>query len=138
MIESVLIGAGSKLAFNVVNSWFAKAEKKDERKYLQDKETLAAHLELARINSRNKVSNATRSLCALMVIGGWVYIGIYAMHHPVETDILIPIKHGLIGRLFNQPESVMVEGRTPGVLFQYWFEVTIAFVTMFSLPSRRR
>ncbi len=138
MIESVLVGAGSKLAFNLVNSFFHNSEKKAERKYLQDKALLSAHVELARINSKNKLSNATRSLCAIMIMGSWCFIGIYAMYHPTETDVLIPLQHGFLSRLFSQPDSMIAAGRTPGVLFQSWFEVTIAFVTMFSLHSRRR
>ena len=138
MIESILVGAGSKLVFNLVNSWFHNAEKNSERAHLRNQEEIRAHIELAKINQKNVISNITRSACSLMIFGTWCFIGIYAMYNPTETDILIPIKHGILGRLFNQPESVVVEGRTPGVLFQAWFEVTIAFVTMFSLHSRRR
>lgn len=137
MIESVLVGAGSKIVFNLINSWFHNAEQKAERKYLQDKALLAGHLELARIRQKNFIMNLTASVCAVMVIGTFCFIGIYAMYHPTETDILIPINHGLLGRLFNQPDAVIETGRTPGVLFQQFFEVTIALVTMFALPSKR-
>ena len=34
-------------------------------------------------------------------------------------------------------EAVIEAGRTPGVLFQAWFEVMIALITMFSLPIKR-
>lgn len=138
MIESLLVGAGSKLLFNLVNSFFHNQEKKSERKYLQDEKLLDAHIKLAEITNSNKLANLTRSICAIMIIGTWCFIGIYAMYNPGETDILMPIKPGLLGKLFNQPDAVVVAGRTPGVLFQSWFEVTIAFVAMFSLHSRRR
>jgi len=138
MIESVLVGAGSKLLFNIVNSFFHNSEKKAERKYLKDKDLLHAHIELAKLNISNPLANATRGLCAIMIISSWCFIGIYAMMNPTETDILIPLKHGWVSGFFNQPNSIVVPGRTPGVLFQAWFEVTIAFVTMFSLSSRRR
>jgi len=138
MIESVLVGAGSKLLFNVVNSWFHNSEKKSERKYLQDKELLQAHIQLAKITNSNPISNITRCICAIMIMGSWCFIGIFAMYNPTETDVPIPITHGWLGSMFNQPESIIQAGRTPGILFQAWFEVTIAFVTMFSLHSRRR
>jgi hypothetical protein len=138
LIESVLVGAGSKIIFNLVNSFFHNSEKKAERKYLQDKELIAAHIQLAKINASNPISNITSSLCALMIFGSWCFIGIYAMIHPTETDVLIPLQHGIISKLCNQPESIVVPGRTPGILFQAWFEVTIAFVSMYALPSRRR
>jgi hypothetical protein len=138
MIESILVGAGSKLIFNVVNSWFYNSEKNSERLHLREEAQIKAHIELMKLTNKNIIANLTRSICAFMVFGTWCFIGVYAMYHPTETDILIPLKHGLIGRLFNQPESLVVPGRTPGILFQAWFEVTIAFVTMFSLHSRRR
>ena len=138
MIESILVGAGSKLLFNVVNGWFHHADKKAERKYLQDKDLMRAHIELAELHSSNPISNITRAVCALMIFGSFCYIGLYAMHNPTETDILIPLRHGFIGRLFNQPEAMVVEGRTPGVLFQTWYEVVICFASMYALPSRRR
>jgi len=138
MIESVLAGAGSKLIFTLVTSWFHNSEKKSERKYLKGKEMVDAHIELAKIHSNNPLMNATQSALAIMAMGAWCFIGIYAMMHPTETDILIPIKHGwLSGMLFNQPDAVVAAGRTPGVLFQAWFEVMIALITMFSLPVKR-
>jgi hypothetical protein len=138
LIESILVGAGSKLIFNLVNSFFHGREKREERKKLKTQAELEAHIELAKITNKNLISNLTRSMCALMIFGTWCFIGVYAMLYPTVTDVLIPIKHGIISKLVNQPEAVVVEGRTPGILFQAWFEVTIAFVTMFSLHSRRR
>jgi hypothetical protein len=138
MIESILVGAGGKLLFNIVNSFFHSRERKAERKYLQDKELLDAHVQLAKINSGNIISNLTRSVCALMIMSTWCFIGAYAMMNPTETDILIPIEHGWLSKFFNQPEAVVKPGRTPGILFQHWFQVTISFVTMFSLPSKQR
>jgi hypothetical protein len=138
MIESILVGAGSKLIFNLANSFFYGREKREERKKLKTQAELEAHIELAKITNKNLISNLTRSMCALMIFGTWCFIGVYAMLYPTVTDVLIPIKHGIISKLVNQPEAVVVEGRTPGILFQAWFEVTIAFVTMFSLHSRRR
>ena len=138
MIEAVAIGVGAKLLTTVVNGWFHGADKRADREALQGKETREAHLELARLNLSNPIANITRSICALMIFGSFCYIGLYAMHNPTETDVLIPLRHGFFSRLVSQPESVVVEGRTPGVLFQTWYEVVICFASMYALPSRRR
>jgi len=138
MIEAVAIGVAAKLATNIVNGWFHNSEKKAERKYLRDKDLADKHVEIQKLTLSNPVANITRSICSLMIFGSFCYIGIYAMHHPTETDVLIPLKHGFLSRLWNQPESVVVEGRTPGVLFQSWYEVVICFASMYALPSRRR
>jgi len=137
MIESVLAGAGSKLIFTLVTSWFHNSEKKSERKYLTEKHMVEAHIELAKINANNPLMNATQSLLAVMAMGAWCFIGIYAMRHPTETDVLIPITTGWLMGMFNQPEAIIAAGRTPGVLFQAWFEVMIALITMYSLPVKR-
>jgi len=137
MIASILTGAGAKLIFNLVNGWFYNRERKNERKYLQDYKILQAHIQLAKANQRNLIFNATHSICAIAIFFSWCFIGIYAMLHPTETDILIPLHHGFLSRLFNQPDAVVTPGRTPGVLFSSWFEITISFATMYALPSRR-
>ena len=138
MIESVAIGVGAKLLTNVVNSWFHHSEKKAERKYLKDQELVEKHVELQKLTLSNPIANITRSITSLMIFGSFCYIGIYAMHNPGETDILIPLKQGFFSRLWTQPESIVKAGRTPGVLFQTWYEVVICFASMYALPSRRR
>jgi hypothetical protein len=137
LVEAVLIGAIPKLLFNVVNSWFHNSEKKSERKYLQDVELMEHHIKLAEMNGKNYLLNLTQCICALLVMTSWCFIGIWAMIYPTETDMLIKMTPGFFAKLFNQPAEIVVPGRTPGILFQAWFEVTIAFITMFSLPAKR-
>jgi hypothetical protein len=137
MFESFILGAGSKILVNVINSMFSLSEKKSERKYLNNKELLEGHIELAKINSKNLIMQWTQSICTVMIFATLAFICVWAMIYPDQTDVLVPIKHGLISRLFNQPESVAIQGSTPGVLFQYVFEIVVMVAGAFCIPTRK-
>ena len=140
MIENFLLGAGSKLVANLVNNWMAnqaEARRSAELRAIQDHQVIMAHANLAKENNKGFISQLTRGVIYIMITVAFCYMGYYGIHNPDAHDVLVPVRHGFLSKLFDKADIVRVQINGSVLLYQWW-ELMQMILGAFVIPSRKR
>jgi len=141
MIENFLIGAGSKVVSNVINSWLANSAENTRLSHLREEKAIHAHVELAKVTANDWASKLTRGIIYMMLSGTFCYMGIYFMTQINVESVgmaLVGTKRGLLSGLFNQPTHTTKEVNIFLMFFESWVNIIETCLSAFVIPSRKR
>ena len=132
-----LIGAGVKLVSNVVNSWFSNSAEHSRNLLLKDKESIEANIKLLEASNANWITQFSRATTFAAITLTFCWITIYSMYNPEETSILIDVKGGWLSSIFRQPDKVVQEVKSSGIVFDRCFSIMEAVIGAFVMRSKR-
>lgn len=131
------MGAGIKLAGNLVTSWMENAAEERRAAIMRDADIVKAQTELTKEVNKNATMVFARAFiyCALTLT--WCYMGIYGLsQESLETSVLIPNDPGFFGKLFHSQELRKVDIKGTTLLYQWW-QIMEMIMGAFVMPSKR-
>jgi len=138
MISNLLMGAAFKMGANVINTWMANKADEHRANMLKDADIVKAHIELAKENNKDLFTKISRSVIFFMLTGTFCYMGLFVLHNYADfQEGLIPVKPGLISKLFSHTEYKAV-GSGWNIIFFQFFQIMEMVIGFFVVPSRRR
>jgi|32_taG_2_1085360.scaffolds.fasta_scaffold00922_8 hypothetical protein len=140
MIENFLMGAGAKMANNLVMGWLENSAEERKANAMKDAEVIRANVELVRETNKNHIASLSRALIFTLLTLAWCWMGIAGYMglggHAVETTALVPQSHGLFSRLFNQTELAPIPMKGTIPIYQ-WYQIMEMMMGAFVMPSRK-
>lgn len=141
-VLNTVIGAGIKLAANLVNFWLEQRRQDQLLLAARDDQTLKAMLDnqieqakdpFVKVTRRILFLSITLTMCFLMVF--------YALNPHISYDVIVPkgesSKWGIFSWVFGGKDWVTVK-MTGGLLLTSFFDLCFMVVGFYAIPSRRR
>ena len=135
---SFLMGAGIKLASNVINSHMHNAAEERRHNSNLDDKTLKEQVKLAREINKDIIGKLNRSVIFILITVTFCYITIYSLMHPTETSILVENSAGFFTKFKSHAKESAVTVHNSGYVFGKAFIIIEMVVGSFVVPSRRR
>lgn len=138
MIQNFLMGAGAKMANNLVMGFFENQAEERRANAMKDAEVIRAHVELIKETNKNKIASISRAIIFILLTLAWCWMGIagYMGGGGSEMTALVPQTSGFFARLFNQSTLAPIEMKGSIPIFQ-WFQIMEMMMGAFVMPSRR-
>lgn len=141
-VLNTVIGAGIKLAANLVNFWLEQRRQDQLLLAARDDQTLKAMLDnqieqakdpFVKVTRRILFLSITLTMCFLMVF--------YALNPHISYDVIVPkgesSRWGIFSWVFGGKDWVTVK-MTGGLLLTSFFDLCFMVVGFYAIPSRRR
>ena len=141
-ILNTILGAGIKLACNLINSWLE--QKRQDQMMLAARDT--AMLEAIIKNQEHQASDpfvkATRRILFMTITFTMCYLMIYYAHNPTITyDIIVPkgdgAKWGFFSWVFGGKEWEVVT-LSGGLMLSSFIDLCFMVVGFYAIPSKKR
>jgi len=141
VIENFLMGAGAKLANNLVMGWLENQSEERKANAIRDKDILKAHVELVKETNKNHIASFSRAIIFILITLAWCWMGIAGYmglggEGQIETTALVPQQTGLLSRLFNQTDLAPIEMKGAIPIYQ-WYQIMEMMMGAFVMPSRK-
>lgn len=143
-MTNVALGAGIKLAVNVVNGIMAGRREEKQTMLLRDKTSLEAQIALVKAQSNDTFTKVTRRILFFTLTGTYCWLLIWYSANPEITyDVLVPKTPGtgsMLSFIFGGRDKVEFDTiQLSGGLLLYQFQHVVQMVIGFyCVPSRQR
>jgi len=141
-ILNTILGAGIKLAANMINSWLEQKRQDQMMLAARDNKMMEAMLQnqlqqakdpFVKVTRRILFMSLTFTLCYLMIF--------YAMNPNITYDIIVPkgdgARWGIFGWVFGGKDWEVVR-LTGGLLLMSFMDLCFMVVGFYAIPSKRR
>ena len=141
-VLNTIIGAGIKLACNLINSWLEQKRQDQMMLAARDHKMMEAMLENQLQQAKDPFVKVTRRILFMSITFTLCYLMIfYAMNPQITYDIIVPkgesAKWGLFSWVFGGNEWEVVR-LTGGLLLMSFMDLCFMVVGFYAIPSKRR
>ena len=141
-ILNTVLGAGIKLACNLVNAWLEQKRQDQMMLAARDKDILEAIFKNQKEQARDPFVKITRRVVVMSITFTMCYLMIYYAHNPTITyDSIVPngegSKWGLFGWVMGGKDWTIVK-LTGGLLLSSFMDLCFMVVGFYAIPSKRR
>lgn len=141
-IFNTVLGAGIKLACNLINSWLEQKRQDQMMLAARDSETMRAILENQSQQASDPFVKATRRILFMSITFTMCYLMVYYAHNPsISYDVIVPrgdgAKWGLFSWVFGGKDWEVVK-LTGGLMLSSFIDLCFMVVGFYAIPSKRR
>ena len=143
-VLNTIIGAGIKLACNLINAWLEQKRQDQMMLAARDSEVVKAMLDNQIQQASDPFVKMTRRILFLMITGTLCYLMIfYALNPQVSYDIIVPknasgTTGGFFSWLLGSTRDYDVVTLTGGLLLSSFMDLCFMVVGFYAVPSKRR
>jgi hypothetical protein len=141
-IFNTILGAGIKLACNLINSWLEQKRQDQMMLAARDNDMLQAIIKNQESQSGDSFVKATRRILFMSITFTMCYLMIYYAHNPnIQYDIIVPkgegTKWGFFGWIFGGKDWEVVT-LTGGLMLSSFIDLCFMVVGFYAIPSKKR
>ena len=143
-VINTIIGAGIKLACNLINAWLEQKRQDQMMLAARDSAIVKAMLDNQIQQASEPFVKMTRRVLFLMITGTLCYLMIfYALNPQVSYDIIVPknsngFTGGFFSCLLGSTRDYDVVTLTGGLLLSSFMDLCFMVVGFYAVPSKRR
>jgi hypothetical protein len=141
-ILNTIIGAGIKLACNLINAWLEQRRHNQILLAARDNEMLQALISNQSEQASDSFVKVTRRVLFMSITFTMCYLMVYYAHNPgITYDIIVPkgenARWGFFSYLFGAKEWDVVE-MTGGLMLSSFMDLCFMVIGFYAIPSKRR
>ena len=141
-ILNTILGAGIKLAANLINSWLEQKRQDQMMLAARDQKMMDAMLANQMQQAKDPFVKVTRRILFMSITFTLCYLMIfYAMNPNITYDIIVPkgdgAKWGIFGYIFGGKDWEVVR-LTGGLMLMSFMDLCFMVVGFYAIPSKRR
>ena len=141
-ILNTILGAGIKLACNLVNAWLEQKRQDQMMLAARDEKIVSAYLNNQAEQSKDPFVKITRRVLFMSITFTMCYLMIYYAHNPgITYQIIVPNGEstglGFFSWLIGGKDWTVVE-LTGGLLLSSFMDLCFMVVGFYAVPSKRR
>jgi hypothetical protein len=141
-ILNTIIGAGIKLACNLINAWLEQKRQDQLALAARDEKMLDALIASQSENARDPFVKVTRRILFMSITFTMCFLMIYyAMNPSITYNIIVPkgdgAKLGFFSWIFGGKDWEMVQ-MTGGLMLASFMDLCFMVVGFYAIPSKRR
>lgn len=141
-ILNTILGAGIKLACNLINAWLEQKRQDQMMLAARDNEMMKAMLENQAQQASDPFVKVTRRLLFMSITFTMCYLMIYYAHNPtISYEIIVPkgdgAKWGLFSWIFGGKDWDVVR-LTGGLMLSSFIDLCFMVVGFYAIPSKKR
>ena len=141
-ILNTILGAGIKLACNLINSWLEQKRQDQMMLAARDSAMLEAMIKNQEQQASDPFVKATRRILFMTITFTMCYLMIYYAHNPTITyDIIVPkgdgAKWGFFSWIFGGKECEVVT-LSGGLMLSSFIDLCFMVVGFYAIPSKKR
>ena len=141
-VLNTIIGAGIKLACNLINSWLEQKRQDQMMLAARDHKMMEAMLENQIRQASDPFVKITRRVLFMSITFTMCYLMMFYAHNPAITyDVIVPkgdnAKWGLFSWVFGGQDWKVVK-LTGGLLLTSFMDLCFMVVGFYAIPSKRR
>jgi len=141
-IFNTILGAGIKIACNVINSWLEQKRQDQLLLAARDQSMLDAMLKNQSEQAKDPFVKITRRVLFMSITFTMCYLMIYYAHNPTITyDIIVPkgegFKLGFFSWIFGGKDWEVVQ-LTGGLMLSSFMDLCFMVVGFYAVPSKKR
>jgi hypothetical protein len=141
-ILNTILGAGIKLACNLINSWLEQKRQDQMMLAARDNTMLEAIIKNQAQQASDPFVKATRRILFMTITFTMCYLMIYYAHNPTITyDIIVPkgdgAKWGFFSWIFGGKEWEVVT-LSGGLMLSSFIDLCFMVVGFYAIPSKKR
>jgi len=141
-IFNTILGAGIKLACNLINSWLEQKRQDQMMLAARDNEMMRAMLDNQAQQASDPFVKVTRRILFMSITFTMCYLMVYYAHNPdISYEIIVPrgdgSKWGLFSWVFGGKDWEVVK-LTGGLMLSSFIDLCFMVVGFYAIPSKRR
>jgi hypothetical protein len=141
-ILNTIIGAGIKLACNLINSWLEQRRQNQILLAARDNEMLKALISNQSEQASDSFVKVTRRVLFMSITFTMCYLMVYYAHNPeIRYDLIVPkgesARWGFFSYLFGAKEWDVVQ-MTGGLMLSSFMDLCFMVIGFYAIPSKRR
>lgn len=141
-ILNTILGAGIKLACNLINSWLEQKRQDQMMLAARDSTMLEALIKNQEAQASDPFVKTTRRILFMSITFTMCYLMIYYAHNPTITyDIIVPkgdsAKWGFFSWIFGGKEWEVVT-LSGGLMLSSFIDLCFMVVGFYAIPSKKR
>lgn len=141
-IFNTILGAGIKLACNLINAWLEQKRQDQMMLAARDATMMQAMLDNQAQQASDPFVKVTRRILFMSITFTMCYLMIYYAHNPsIEYEIIVPkgdgAKWGLFSWVFGGKDWEVVQ-LTGGLMLSSFIDLCFMVVGFYAIPSKRR
>ena len=141
-ILNTIIGAGIKLACNLLNAWLEQKRQDQMMLAARDNEMMRAMLDNQAQQASDPFVKITRRILFMSITFTMCYLMVYYAHNPdISYEIIVPrgdgSKWGLFSWVFGGKDWEVVK-LTGGLMLSSFIDLCFMVVGFYAIPSKRR
>jgi hypothetical protein len=141
-IFNTILGAGIKLACNLVNAWLEQKRQDQMMLAARDNEMMRAMLDNQAQQASDPFVKITRRILFMSITFTMCYLMVYYAHNPdISYEIIVPrgesSKWGLFSWIFGGKDWEVVK-LTGGLMLSSFIDLCFMVVGFYAIPSKRR
>jgi hypothetical protein len=141
-IFNTILGAGIKLACNLINSWLEQKRQDQMMLAARDTEMMKAILDNQSRQASDPFVKITRRMLFMSITFTMCYLMIYYAHNPdISYEIIVPrgdgSKWGFFSWIFGGKDWEVVK-LTGGLMLSSFIDLCFMVVGFYAIPSKRR
>ena len=141
-IFNTILGAGIKLACNLINAWLEQKRQDQMMLAARDATMMQAMLDNQIKQASDPFVKVTRRILFMSITFTMCYLMIYYAHNPsISYEIIVPrgdgAKWGLFSWVFGGKDWEVVQ-LTGGLMLSSFIDLCFMVVGFYAIPSKRR
>lgn len=141
-ILNTILGAGIKLACNLINAWLEQKRQDQMLLAARDNQMLEALIENQKSQASDAFVKVTRRILFMSITFTMCYLMIYYAHNPnISYDIIVPkgegARWGLFSWIFGGKDWEVVK-LTGGLMLSSFIDLCFMVVGFYAIPSKKR
>lgn len=141
-ILNTIIGAGIKLACNLINAWLEHRRHNQILLAARDNEMLKALVSNQSEQASDSFVKVTRRVLFMSITFTMCYLMVYYAHNPdITYDLIVPkgenARWGFFSYLFGAKEWDVVQ-MTGGLMLSSFMDLCFMVIGFYAIPSKRR
>lgn len=141
-ILNTIIGAGIKLACNLINAWLEQKRQDQLALAARDEKMLSALIASQEANAKDPFVKVTRRILFMSITFTMCFLMIYyAMNPHISYDLIVPkgdnSKWGFFGWIFGGKDWELVT-MTGGLMLASFMDLCFMVIGFYAIPSKRR
>lgn len=141
-ILNTILGAGIKLACNLINAWLEQKRQDQMMLAARDEKIVTAYLNNQAEQSKDPFVKITRRILFMSITFTMCYLMIYYAHNPgITYQVIVPNGEsgglGFFSWLVGGKDWTVVE-LTGGLLLSSFMDLCFMVVGFYAVPSKRR
>ena len=141
-IFNTILGAGIKLACNLVNAWLEQKRQDQMMLAARDNEMMRAMLDNQAQQASDPFVKITCNILFISITFTMCYLMVYYAHNPdISYEIIVPrgdgSKWGLFSWVFGGKDWEVVK-LTGGLMLSSFIDLCFMVVGFYAIPSKRR
>jgi hypothetical protein len=141
-ILNTIIGAGIKLACNLINAWLEHRRHNQILLAARDNEMLKALVSNQSEQASDSFVKVTRRVLFMSITFTMCYLMVYYAHNPgITYDLIVPkgenTRWGFFSYLFGAKEWEVVQ-MTGGLMLSSFMDLCFMVIGFYAIPSKRR